>query len=307
MQFPYIIKYGKLNFCQSYEGSTGRLLWKINRPITTQKKQDRGGCEQQKIAANDRNQKQDERMRRMKTKTRSWMKLVSCMLVVAFAIALFAPAGKGLIAYAEEPTAQATERTEEEKTEEEAQEEEKTEEQKAQEEEEAAKQERVQKWKKILIGGLVVGGVLIILAAAGNSGNTGSVKTSSATKTTLSGNGLIVVDNEACSIRITGIETSTLWGKGVAVKLENKSSDKNYMYSLESAAINGTQVTAFWAKEVKAGNNAYSTIDFYLSDEEAKQIGTYKKIDLSFRVYDWDNVSAPDAANVTVTYYPYGE
>jgi type II secretory pathway pseudopilin PulG len=240
-------------------------------------------------------------MREMKQKMSSWMKLVSAMLVVAFAITLLAPAGKGFIAYAEEATTQVAQQTEEETTEQQ-----KTEEQKAQEEAEAAEQARAKKWKKILIGGLVVGGVLVVLAAAGNSGNTGRVETSSGTKTSTStsNNALTVVDNDECSIRITGTENSVIWGKGVKVTLKNKTSDKNYMFTLKSAAINGIQVTDIWAEEVTAGKQAYSTIYFSLSDEEKKQIGTYKEIELTFWVYDYDNWSAPDVANVTVTYYP---
>jgi type II secretory pathway pseudopilin PulG len=239
-------------------------------------------------------------MSEMKQKMSSWMKLVSAMLVVAFAITLLAPAGKGFIAYAEEATTQVAQQTEEETTEQQ-----KTEEQKAQEEAEAAEQARAKKWKKILIGGLVVGGVLVVLAAAGNSSNTGRVETSSGTKTSTStsNNALTVVDNDECSIKITGT-TNTIYGEGLKIKLQNKSSTKNYMFSLESAAINGVQVTALGTWEVEAGNSASKEIYFMLSDDEKNEIGTYKQIKLTYRVYNWDNWSEAAVANVTVTYYP---
>jgi hypothetical protein len=266
----------------------------MNVQIATCNKQDRGGCEQEKFfAAMIKIEKQNEGIK-MNHKTSLWMKLVSSMLVVAFAITLLTPAGKGLIAYAEEPTAQVAEQAEEENAEEV---------QEAPEEEEAAKLERAKKWKKILIGGLVVGGVLIVLAAAGNSGNTGSVETSNGTQTSTRSNGLTVVDNDACSIKIAGMKASSIGGKCLNVELENKS-DKHYMFSLESAAINGIQATTLWAKDVAAGNKGYGTIYFYLSDEEKKQIGTFKEIELTFRVYDYDNLFAPDVVNKTVIYRP---
>lgn len=64
---------------------------------------------------------------------------------------------------------------------------------------------------------------------------------------------IVVVDNDECVIKITEIDPDNMWGFSLKAQLENKSADKTYMFSVESAAINGVQCDPFFASEVAAG------------------------------------------------------
>lgn len=44
-----------------------------------------------------------------------------------------------------------------------------------------------------------------------------------------------------------------MWGYTLKAQLENKSTEKTYMFSVESASINGVQCDPMFASEVAAG------------------------------------------------------
>ena len=117
---------------------------------------------------------------------------------------------------------------------------------------------------------------------------------------------LMVVDNNECTVKITGIDQDK-WGYSLNVYLENKSSDKNYMFSVKNAAINGVECDPFFASEVASGKKANKEIDFSDSTLEKNQITDITDIELTFRVYDSDDWSADSVAEETVHVYPYGE
>lgn len=117
----------------------------------------------------------------------------------------------------------------------------------------------------------------------------------------------VAVDNEECAITITGIEPDNLWGYTVTLQAENKNSEKTYMFSLESAAINGVQTSALFATEVAPGKKANSDITFSDSALQKNGITKYTDIELTFRVYDGNDWSADPVAHETVHIYPYGE
>lgn len=118
---------------------------------------------------------------------------------------------------------------------------------------------------------------------------------------------ITAVDNEECSIILTGLEPDNMWGYTINAMLENKSADKTYMFSLENASIDGVQCTDLFASEVAAGKKANE--DISLSDKELKENGVtdFSDIELSFRVYDSDDWSADVVAKETVHVYPYGK
>lgn len=117
---------------------------------------------------------------------------------------------------------------------------------------------------------------------------------------------LTVVDNDECAIIITGIDPDNIWGYTLSVNLENKSSDKTYMFSVSSAAVNGVQCDPFFATEVAAGKKSVDNISF--SDSDIKKNGIeFTDIELTFRVYDSNDWTADNVAMETVHVYPYGE
>ncbi len=118
---------------------------------------------------------------------------------------------------------------------------------------------------------------------------------------------MTAVDNDECSIKITGIEPDALFGYSLKVLLENKSSEKTYMFSVDDAYVNGVKCSTLFATEVAAGKKANEKIT--LMDDELKENGIteYTDIELSLRVYDSDDWAADDVAEETVHIYPYGE
>lgn len=118
--------------------------------------------------------------------------------------------------------------------------------------------------------------------------------------------GLTVVDNDECSINITEIDSDNLWGYTLKVNLENKSSEKTYMFSVSSAAVNGLQCDPLFASEVAAGKKSIDSISFSNSVFEENGID-FTDIELTFRVYDSNDWMADAVANETVHVYPYGE
>lgn len=119
---------------------------------------------------------------------------------------------------------------------------------------------------------------------------------------------LTAVDNEECSIVITGIEEDKIWGYSLNVQLENKSSEITYRFSVQDAAINGVSATDIFSVEIAPGKQAIDTISFSNIDElQENEIGDFTDIKLHFKVYDSDDWRADAAAEVTVHVYPYGE
>ncbi len=115
-----------------------------------------------------------------------------------------------------------------------------------------------------------------------------------------------VVDNDYCTVKVTGIEEDNILGYTLKVYLENKSSDKTYMFSVTDGAVNGVEWDPFFATEVAAGKKKNDEISFSDRDKEAI-LSEFTDIELKFRVYDSNDWSADDVANETVHIYPLGE
>lgn len=139
------------------------------------------------------------------------------------------------------------------------------------------------------------------------STNDGQTNNKDDNKNEISFTEIVAVDNDECTIKITDIDPDNLWGYTLKVQLENKSVEKTYMYSVESASINGVQCDPFFATEVAAGKKSNNEISFTDSDLEDNGIGDYTDIELTFRVYDSDDWMADEIARETVHVYPYGE
>lgn len=118
---------------------------------------------------------------------------------------------------------------------------------------------------------------------------------------------MVAVDNDECSIKITGIEADNMWGYTIKALLENKSAEKTYMFSVETAAINGVQCDPFFAAEVAAGKKSNEKISFFGDELEENGITEYTDIELTFRVYDSNDWAADEVARETIHIYPYGE
>jgi negative regulator of genetic competence, sporulation and motility len=91
---------------------------------------------------------------------------------------------------------------------------------------------------------------------------------------------VVVVDNGECLIKITGIDPGNMWGYTLKAQLENRSTDKTYMFSVLSAAINGVECDPFFASEVAAGKKANEQIHF--AKDELEEYGVTTLNEYSF-------------------------
>lgn len=118
---------------------------------------------------------------------------------------------------------------------------------------------------------------------------------------------VVAVDNAECFIKITGIDPDNMWGYTLKAQLENKSTDKTYMFSVENAAINGVQSDPLFAAEVAAGKKANEELTFSNDTLAENGVGDFTDIELTFRVYDSNDWTADEVAKETIHIYPYGE
>jgi len=99
---------------------------------------------------------------------------------------------------------------------------------------------------------------------------------------------VVFVDDENCMFKITGIEEDDIFGYTLKADLENKS-DKNMMFSIENASVNGYMCDPFWATSVQSGKKAKSDISFSNSSLEELGIEEVEEIEFTLRVYDEDD------------------
>ena len=114
----------------------------------------------------------------------------------------------------------------------------------------------------------------------------------------------MVVDNDVCTIKITGIDPDGMFGYTLDVYLENKT-DKNLMFSVDEASTNGVDNDPYFSSEVAAGKKENTSIDF--SGDLDETIGYYSDIYLAFSVSDSEDWEADDLVNISAHVYPYGE
>ena len=118
---------------------------------------------------------------------------------------------------------------------------------------------------------------------------------------------MVVVDNDECMVKITDINKNGLWGYTLKASLENKSSEKTYMFAIESAAVDGVQCDPLFASEISPGKKANEDISFSNSALEENGINDFSEIELTFRVYNSENWEEDAIVKETVYIYPYGE
>lgn len=118
---------------------------------------------------------------------------------------------------------------------------------------------------------------------------------------------ITVVDNEFCTIKITGINPDNLWGYTLNAYLENKSKDTTFMFSIDGAAINGIQTQPLFASEVAPNKKSNVEISFMDSTFSNYSASDFTDIELSFRVYDSNDWAADEVAEVTQNIYPLGQ
>ena len=119
--------------------------------------------------------------------------------------------------------------------------------------------------------------------------------------------GFTAVDTPECTVKITEIDPDDTWGYTIKTELENKSQNTTYMFSVESAAVNGVECETLFAKEFAPGKKANDGISLGTSTIEKNGITGFTDIEITMRIYDSSNIFAEDKLVETFHIYPYGE
>lgn len=118
---------------------------------------------------------------------------------------------------------------------------------------------------------------------------------------------IVVLDNDQCTIKITGIDPDNRWGYTLKAYFENKTDNQDYLFSVDGASVNGVEADPFFAAEVAVGEKVNEDITFDDDLLSANGVKDFTDIKLTFGVYDEDDWSADVVAKATAHVYPYGE
>ena len=95
----------------------------------------------------------------------------------------------------------------------------------------------------------------------------------------------LLIDNEYATAIVTGYTEDSIWGYTVNLFLVNKS-DKEVMFSVKDASVNGYMADPFFAKAVTAGKCAFGSMSWSDSTLEENSIAEIEEIEFTLRIYD---------------------
>lgn len=116
----------------------------------------------------------------------------------------------------------------------------------------------------------------------------------------------ILVDNEACTFTVRGIDPEGTFGYTLQVFLENKT-DLELMFSLREVSVNGFMCEPYFAVTVSAGMKANEEVSFLWDDLAANGIAEVTDIAFTLAVYDSTDILAEYLVEEDFTLYPQGE
>ena len=114
---------------------------------------------------------------------------------------------------------------------------------------------------------------------------------------------IVLVDNEACTVKVTGFDPNGILGYGVKFFLENKI-DESLMFSVKDVSVNGFMIDPFWASEVAGEKKANETITFLANDFKENGVETVSEITFTLTVYESDDVLSDNIVEETFTVKP---
>lgn len=113
----------------------------------------------------------------------------------------------------------------------------------------------------------------------------------------------VILDNEYVTVIVTGYENDDIWGYTANLFLLNKT-DKNVMFSIDEASVNGFMADPFFADSVSAEKCAFSSVSWSDSTLEENGITEVEEIEFVLRAYDDDNWLGDNFANEVITLNP---
>ena len=114
---------------------------------------------------------------------------------------------------------------------------------------------------------------------------------------------IVLVDNDVCTVTVTGFEEDKIWGYTMNLWLVNKSGE-DLTFSVNDTSVNGFMIDPFWATEVPAGISKFSGVSW--SDDKLAENGIeeVESLTIPFRVYSWEHLLDEDYVNETFNLEP---
>ena len=103
---------------------------------------------------------------------------------------------------------------------------------------------------------------------------------------------LVLIDNDDCTIIVTGLDPGNSWGYAMHLYLRNNT-EEDLIFSTENTSVNGILCESLWAEIVTAGHSALSTILWDTAQLRVKGIAEVNEILLPIRVYPDNNITDP--------------
>lgn len=158
---------------------------------------------------------------------------------------------------------------------------------------------------KKLLAWLLTTTLLLSISACGEKNNNNDNGHNSNNDTSF--NEIVVIDNNDCTIKIKAVDPNNKSGYSLKVEFKNKSTNKTYMASVDSASINGIDCQSDFALEIKPKEK--TTVDVILLSNLIKEnnIGDFTDIEVTFLVFELGNWEAGPIVLETFHIYPYGQ
>lgn len=117
---------------------------------------------------------------------------------------------------------------------------------------------------------------------------------------------IVLVNNENCTVIVTGFDPENMWGYTMNLYILNKT-DKNLTFSMNDVTVNDLMLDPWWSMEVAAGKRSHSPVVWMGTEMTDYNIGDVTKISFALTAMDWSDWESVDLAGVSTTIYPMGE
>ena len=113
----------------------------------------------------------------------------------------------------------------------------------------------------------------------------------------------LLIDNAYVTAIVTGYSVDEIWGYSVNVFLVNKT-DKDIMFSVNDASMNGYMADPFFATDVAAGKCSFESITWFNTTLEENNITEVEEIEFNLQVRDANEWLTDDFADEKITLNP---
>ena len=113
--------------------------------------------------------------------------------------------------------------------------------------------------------------------------------------------------DEGLLFEFIGVDSECTEGYCLKIHLENLSSVQTYWVDIESIAANGVQGLSYFEAVVKPGRELNTDLILYDVFLEMNNVGVYTDIEVTYCVYDNEEMLNEPLFQETIHYYPHGE